>query len=196
MQGILVQEEDNIMATILGGLWMSGLKGQTNTVTVHQHFMSAIAQYIQGNVTFVGIFSGTNPLGTPLITPLTMMVNPGKLGSEITMCQDPKGGDGYAQWKTWINMVYSLITLDCGLLPSSFIPATPIPCFKLTTPKTWDRPDLAAAIKGNEYNPQGPCLDRMATGFMNDMKIDFIPTFPGVIGAYVGTFTVSNVQTP
>lgn len=183
-------------STILGGLWQNGLYKQTNTITVHQNFMSALAQYIQGNVKFIGTFSGTDPKGNPLVTSLTMSINPGALGSEVTMCQDPKGGDGYAQWKAWINMVYSLISLDCGLLPSSFIPYTPIPCFKMTTPKTWDRSDLASAIKGNEYNPQGPCLDRMAKGFMDDMRIDFVPVFPGQVGAYTGAFTVSSVQTP
>ena len=183
------------MATILGGLWISRLSGQTNSVTVHHNFMSALAQYIQENVTFIGTFSGTDPKGTPLITTLTMKVNPGNLGNEITMFQDPKGGDGGTEWITWINMVYSLITIDCGLLPSSFIPSSPIPCFKMTTPKTWNRNSLITAYKGNEYNPQTPVLDRMALGFMDDMKIDFIPTFQGVIGAFVGTFTVSNVQT-
>jgi hypothetical protein len=183
-------------ATILGGLWESGLRGQTETTSTHHQFMSALAQYIQGNVTFMGIFSGVNPSGTPLTTSLTMMINPGALGGEVTSCQDPKGGDGYAQWKAWIMQVYSKITADCGLLPSSFVPFTPIPCFKLVSPITWDRPDLANAVKGNEKNPQGPCLDRMANGFMDDMKIDFIPVFPGQVGAYVGAFTVSSVQTP
>ena len=182
--------------TILGGLWESGLKGQTETTSMHHQFMSALATYIQGNVKFIGTFSGTNSMGTPLVTPLTMMVNPGSLGSEITICQDPKGGDGYSQWKAWMSQVYSKITSDCGLLPSSFIPFSPIPCFKMTSPKTWDRPDLLNAVKGNENNPQGPCLDRMAKGFMDDMRIDYIPTFPGQIGAYTGAFTVSNVQTP
>jgi len=31
---------------------------------------------------------------------------------------------------------------------------------------------------------------------MDDMKIDFVPVFPGQVGAYVGAFTVSSVQTP
>ena len=188
--------EDHNMATILGGLWISGLSGQTNSVTVHHHFMSALAQYIQENVTFIGTFSGVNPSGTPLTTAIVSNVNPGKLGSEITVFQDPKGSDGYSQWKTWINMVYSLITLDCGLLPGTFTPFTPLPCFKMTTNKTWDRDSLTTAYKGNEKAPQLPVLDRMAKGFMDDMKIDFIPVFPGQVGAYTGTFTVSSVQTP
>ena len=184
------------MATILGGLWISGLSGQTNSISVHHHFMSALAQYIQGNVTFNGTFSGVNPSGTPLTMPVTMNVNPGKLGSEITMFQDPKGGDGLAQWKTWMNMVYSLISLDCSLIPSAFVPSVPLPCFKMTTPKTWSRESLTAAYKGNEKAPQTPVLDRMAHGFMDDMKIDYIPVFQGVVGAYVGAFTVTNVVTP
>jgi hypothetical protein len=184
------------MATILGGLWISGLSRQTNSVTVHHNFMSALAQYISSNVTFIGTFNGVDPKGTPLSMPITMKINPGKLGSEITMFQNPKGGDGYSQWKTWINMVYSLITLDCGLLPSTFIPYTPIPCFKMTTNKTWDRDSLTTAYKGNEKAPQLPVLDRMAKGFMDDMRIDFVPVFPGQVGAYTGAFTVSSVQTP
>ena len=182
-------------STILGGLWESGLKGQTETTSTHHQFMSALATYIQGNVTFVGTFSGVNPSGTPLTTAIVSNINPGALGGEITGCQDPNGGDGYAQWKSWIMQVYSKITSDCGLLPGAFIPFSPIPCFKLVSPKTWDRSDLLAAVKGNENNPQGPCLDRMAKGFMDDMKIDFIPVFPGQVGAYTGAFTVSNVQT-
>ena len=182
--------------TILGGLWVNGLKEQTDMTTVHRNFMSALAQYIQGNVKFVGIFSGTNSMGTPLVTSLTMAVNPGTLGSEISTFSEHGTSDGYAQWKAWVSQVYSFISKDCGLLPSAFIPFSPIPCFKMTTPKTWDRPDLLNAIKGKENDPQSPTMDRMAQGFMDDMKIDFIPTFPGQVGAYTGAFTVSNIQTP
>lgn len=183
-------------STILGNLWVSGLKGQTDMISVHHQFMSAIATYIQGNVTFTGTFSGTDPKGNPLVTPLVMNINPGALGSEMSTCAEHGTSDGYAQWKAWIMGVYSFITKDCGLLPSTFIPYTPIPCFKLVSPKTWDRPDLADAIRGKENDPQSPTMDRMAKGFMDDMKIDFIPAFPGQIGAYVGAFTVSIVQTP
>lgn len=182
--------------TILGGLWVSGLKGQTDMITVHQKFMSALAQYIQGNVTFNGVFSGTDPKGTPLVTPLTINVNPGALGTEISTFSEHGTGDGYAQWKSWISQVYSFITKDCGLMPSSFIPFSPIPCFKLTNPVTWDRPDLAKAIEGKEDDPQSPTMDRMAKGFMDDMRINYIPTFSGQVAAYTGVFTVSNVQTP
>jgi hypothetical protein len=183
-------------ATILGGLWVSGLKGQTNMTSVHHQFMSALATYIQGNVTFVGTFSGVNPSGTPLTTAVVSNVNPGSLASEMSTCAEHGTSDGYAQWKAWIMGVYSFITKDCGLLPGAFIPFSPIPCFKLVSPKTWDRPDLLNAIKGKENSPQDPTMDRMAQGFMDDMRIDFVPVFPGQVGAYTGAFTVSSVQTP
>jgi len=184
------------MATILGALWASSLKEQTQPTVVHQQFMMSLSNYIMGNVTFNGIFSGTNPMGTPLVTPIVAKVNTGKLGTEMPSFQDPKGGDGYAQWKTWISQVYAMITSDCGLLPAAFIPFVPMPCFRLVTPTTWDRPDLLNAVKGNENNPQIPLLDKLATGFMNDMKINYIPVFPGSIGPYVGAFTVSSIITP
>lgn len=182
--------------TILGGLLKGGVTGQTETSSLHSQFMIAVSSYIGGNVKFSGTFSGANSMGIPLVTSIVCDVDPRGLASENSGCADPEGGDGYSQWLDWISGVYSFISNDCVLKPGVFIPSSPTPCFKLVKPITWDRVDLENAIKGKEKSPQEPCLDRIATGFMDDMKIDFVSTFPGKVSDFTGALTVSNVITP
>ena len=182
--------------TRLGGYWCSGLKEQTEAATASNQFMSGLAKYISTDVTFEGIFSGTNPSGATITVPVSMRVSAGGLAGEIVICSDPSGGDGEANWISWLTKVYSKIDADCSLIPADFIPAVPLPCWKLIGPG-FSRSTLYAAYKGNENDPQGPVADALARGVMGDLMKNPIPTFPGqYTGGFIGTYTVSLVKTP
>lgn len=189
-------------STILGKKLESELYLATDPGYVNNRILKCIAEYIEEEVTFDGIFVGTDDsTSLPVTLNLSFRIETRGLRDDTVVFQDPQGGDGYDLWVDWMSQIYQKISYHCGLNTS---PSNPPSfngdqyCWQMVSP-SWGREDLLSAYKSNIYDPQGICLDTLARGIIKDMKIDYIPSESGKVmnsGSYTGVFSVTQVNAP
>ena len=174
--------------TIFGKILESATKHGPDTTAsttneLQANFMSGIADYLEKYVTFSGSFTGSNGTST-LTTPITSQVLANELRTTIL-----SGANGFGSWaKTFYDALKTMPTLK----PGTFIPSGIIPCFPSIT-MGWTQENLRNTAGNNGEDAHGKCMDMIGKEIIKDMKIGFVTTVPGAVGAYVGALSVSNI---
>lgn len=189
--------------TILGNLLVSNLIGGENKTPVENMiaFVGCIADFISANVTLMGSFTGatttTPPVpisGAPTIDAVDASTMKG-LAASILPSPPAEGSDGNAEWTAWVTQLYSAIATGVLFIGTSITPAPPIPAFPTMVSPTWTRNDLKSVVEGGSNDVQGDCMDVIANGIVNDLKMNFIKAVPGIYpGNFIGVATITSAN--
>ena len=187
--------------TVLGNLLVSNLTGGVNKTPVENMiaFVGCIADFITSNVTLTGTFTGATtsvppvPItAAPTIDAVDASAMKG-LAATIVPVPPAEGSDGSAEWMAWIMQVYAAIATGVLFTGTSITPTPPIPAFPTMISPTWSRNDLKAVVEGESSDVFGDCMVVMANGIVNDLKLNFIKTVPGIYpGNFIGVATITS----